>query len=274
MLNKLALFFKKFPVIHKILSFIYNKFILNVTSGYYLKCAKYFITIYFPEKKHIKSYGFKKIKPFNTHGWRWGLGIDKAYRRYYKAVFDGKKCFVKVAKNDATIVNEIKINSYLKDKYGGCDFTPNLVLTDNNFDKNTVMIALEFVENLETFNIPQNIEEFDYICKSFLDILQKLNDMDIIHADVHKGNLMLKQNKVMLLDFGISKSVNVENTVDYKARPGTFYRINGNTRTYNDAYSFVKMLEKMNVSEEFKKIESYKNIEKRCEDNSMTVEIL
>lgn len=274
MLSKLASFFKKYPFVHRILSFIYNKFIIKLISGYYWRCIKYYFVTYFPETNHLKKYGFVNIKPVNLSGWRWGKGLDKAYRRYYVANYECKKCFVKVAKNDATIINEIQVNSYIKDCCGSVDFTTKLIMCDKNFCEDTAMMAIEFISDLQKFYIPQDVGEFEVLCKSFERILKILEEFQIVHADIHKGNLMIKDGKPVLLDFGISKIKNVENDIDYKARPGTFFRTNDTERTYDDAYSFIKMLEKMNISEEFKNLPTYKSIENLCDVNYFTVNIL
>lgn len=271
MLQKLALFLKKYPFLHKILSFIYRNFVVKIVSGYYWRCVKYFLCTYFPEKTRLKKYGLRSIKPIKIDEWRWGKGLDKAYRRYYIANYKEKTCFVKVAKNDATIVNEIRINTYLKLFLGEIDFTAKLIRCNENFCTDTAMMAIEFVNDLEKFYIPQDIKEFENICISFTKILKSLEKTGIIHADIHKGNLMLKEGKLVLLDFGISKMRNKENGIDYKARPGTFFRIEGSERIYNDAYSFIKMLEQMGVNEEYKNLEVYKSIVKMCDANSFTV---
>ncbi len=271
MLHKLALFFKKYPFLHKILSLIYRKFVVKIVSGYYWRCIKYFLCTYFPEKNRLKKYGLRSIKPIKLDEWRWGKGLDKAYRRYYEANYQEKKCFIKVATNDATIVNEIRINSYLKELFSDIDFTTKLILSDEIFCENTAMMAIEFVSDLEKFYIPQDIKEFEKMCIGFTKVLKSLEDVQIIHADIHKGNLMIKNGKLILLDFGISKIKNIENDIDYKARPGTFFRMEGTKRIYNDAYSFIKMLEQMGVHEEYKNLEVYKNIEKKCDINSFMV---
>ena len=274
MLSKLASFIKKYPFLHKILSFIYDKLVVNITSGYYWRCVKYFFVTYFPEKNNLKKYGFKKIKPVNSKGWRWGKGLDKAYRRYYTAYYNEKKCFIKVAKNDVTIINEIKINSYLAEIGVNVEFATKHIISDEFFCNNTAMMAIEYVSDLENFYIPETVEGFEKLCREFMEILKTLEQAHIIHADIHKGNLMLKDGKPILLDFGISKIKNKENEIDYKARPGTFFRVNGSERIYNDAYSFIKMLEKMEIKEEFKNLAEYKDIEKLCDENCFVVNIL
>jgi hypothetical protein len=75
---------------------------------------------------------------------------------------------------------------------------------------------------------------------------------------------MLKGDELMLIDFGISYSENLENTVNYVARPGTYYKETENgTRFYDDAYSFVKMIEKLSPPATFLQSEQYLKIVER-----------
>ena len=104
-------------------------------------------------------------------------------------------------------------------------------------------------------------------------ILDELKNRGIVHADIHKGNLMIKNNHLYLLDYGISKVLNDGNTIDYNSRPGTFYVESGNIRTYDDAYSFVETIVGLGASEEFKNIEEFENIKNRVGDFSFQVRI-
>ncbi len=273
MICKLSSFFKRFPNVHKILSWIYNTFILKIHSGYYYRLIKYFLFIYLSEINKLSKYGLCKIKPIKFDGWRWGKGLDKAYRRYYVAYYDQKRCFIKVAKNDATIVNEIKINTYLNSNINELDFTTKLLLSDLNFDSHTAMIVLEFINDLKNFVVLEDVDDFNSVCQSFIRILKEMEKISLVHADVHKGNLMLCNKQLVLLDFGISKVANIENNIDYKARPGTYYREEASQRIYNDAYSFIRMVEELGIEETHKELEAFQYINSLCDDNNMIVNI-
>lgn len=71
--------------------------------------------------------------------------------------------------------------------------------------------------------------------------------------------LQRKDGSLVLLDFGISMAATVDNTVNYLARPGTFFKEDDNNREYDDVYSFLKMLDSLGVDEELKHTAPYKN---------------
>ena len=237
---------------------------------------RYQIQIAGPELKKLKTYGFQKIRYFNTPAWRFGMGLDHAYRRYYTAFYLGKKVFIKVAKNDATIENEILFGEKLQGNpvlRGG-----QPVASDRNFADKTMMLAMPFETGLVSYSLPDTREKFEEQCKDFLAVLAALEKLQVIHADIHQNNLMLNAVKQpVLLDYGISMVKGQPNAVDYRARPGTFYteaESNGNkVRTYDDAYSFVMMLERLGLPQEWKDVPSYVKIQNRIGEFAETVQL-
>ena len=116
------------------------------------------------------------------------------------------------------------------------------------------------------------MQGFESQCREFLEILDALESRDIIHADIHKNNLMLdQQGHLVLLDYGISMILRQDNSVDYKARPGTFYREKDGVRIYDDAYSFVMMLEGLGLPEQWKNAEIYRQVCDRVDGYTGTV---
>lgn len=109
------------------------------------------------------------------------------------------------------------------------------------------MLAVEYIDGLAKFILPGSKEGFSHICTEFLSIMDALEANGIVHADVHKGNLMIKDDRLFLLDYGISKRDGVTNCIDYTARPGTYYKVSGTVRTYDDAYSFIKLVEELDT---------------------------
>ena len=216
-----------------------------------------------PERKKLKTYGFAKIRYFNTPAWRFGMGLDHAYRRYYTAIREGEKVFIKVAKNDATIENEIIMGEKLLGDRVLLGGQP--VVSDRNFAESTMMLAMPFETGLASYSLPDTREEFETQCRDFLAVLAALEQLQVIHGDIHKNNLMLNSHKQpVLLDYGISMIKGQENKVDYRARPGTFYtETEQGVRTYDDAYSFVMMLEQLGVPENWKDTPSYVQIKNR-----------
>ena len=196
----------------------------------------------------------------------WG-GYAHAYRRYYVAAFNGKKVFIKIAKNDSTILNEIELGIHLK------PYQLLFACEEEHYDKDfcadgTSMLASDYIENISSFAVPESYEAFAILCNDFLELLQQLELCNVVHADIHRNNLMMKNNgKLVLLDFGISKILSENNTVDYIARPGTYYRVindnKGKYRIYDDAYSFCRLVESLEIPVEWLEAEEYQNIQRR-----------
>jgi serine/threonine protein kinase len=244
------------------LLFVHKYTLGYIKNGYYKSILSYFFGECLGEKKALKKYGFSKCKIYKSTLWRFGKGKDRAFRRYYAAYYNGVRTFVKISKNDTTVKNEIKFAEYLKGVL--FSFVTPTVLTDSNFNGGFDMLAIEFCEDMKSFSLPENKQEFEALCGQFLAILDGLQSAKVVHADIHKNNLMLKGDELMLIDFGISYSENLENTVNYVARPGTYYKETENgTRFYDDAYSFVKMIEKLSPPATFLQSEQYLKIVER-----------
>lgn len=265
---------RKMPILFAILSFAKYKMYLPLKRGQVFYYVKYLICERKGEIKKLKKLGFNGIKTFEPFSWRIGKEKDKAHRRYYKAYYYGEKCFIKIGKNDSTVKNEAQI--YLDLINEKIDFIAKILYIDMNFSKNTVLVANKFIENMHSIGETSGIDEFKKICFLFCGVLDELKKKEIIHADIHKGNLMITQEKkVILLDFGISIKEKKENCVDYKSRPGTFYitRKNDGIRTYDDAYSFVKMIELLNVPDDWKNSSEFDLVRKKIGNYSVDVMI-
>ncbi len=246
-------------MIYQPLLFIRKYTLGYIRNGYYKNMLAYFFGVHFGEKRALKKYGFSKCRIYKPTAWRFGKGKDRAFRRYYAAYYNGVRSFVKISKNDTTVKNEIKFAEYLKDV--SFSFVTPTIATDSNFNGDFDMLAIEFCDGMKSFSLPEDAGDFEALCGQFLTILDGLQTIKMVHADIHKNNLMLKDGRLMLIDFGISYSENLQNTVDYVARPGTYYKeIDKETRFYDDAYSFVKMIEKLSPPALFLQGEQYLKI--------------
>ena len=267
--------------IYKPLSDFYQTLIRPIFNGYFIYMIKYYFLIRNNEVSKLKEYGFSNIATFKSKSWRRGTGQDHAHRRYYTANRSGIKCFIKVAENDKTIANEIVVSERLKGH--NFSFTPKWVCSEDKFLGNLKMLAIEYQEGLHpiakednlgrTADIPEaTLLQF---CNEFLSICKQLDAVGLVHADIHKGNMMVdKDGHLCLLDFGISKFVDTCNDNDYKARPGTFYQVEGKIRIYDDVYSFLKMLERYPSSSKIKNSSVYKEVESRLGALKFKVEIV
>ena len=271
-MDKLKALIKKNKILYIVLSKIYNSIVKPMRKGVFKFYIKYLFCIKRGEISQLKKLGLTHITEYKLIQWRIGKEKDKAYRRYYKCNYNGKKAFVKVAQKDSTIKNEIRICNYLKEQ--NIDFAAKMMMGRENFYNNTDVLVMEYVDNLAEFSIPDTYEQFENFCEQMVVILNHFKKIGVVHADIHKGNLMINQeNKIILLDFGISMAKNVKNDVDYNARPGTFFVQEGNQRKYDDAYSFVRMIQLWDINNEWKECEAYKKIVSLIGDNYETVSV-
>jgi Kae1-associated kinase Bud32 len=74
---------------------------------------------------------------------------------------------------------------------------PKIMETD---DKEN--IVMEYIEGKKLSN---HLENLDYktICKQIAENLSKLHDQDIVHGDLTTSNMILKDNQVYFIDFGL-----------------------------------------------------------------------
>ncbi len=262
----------KFTVLHRVLSWIYRTFVLPFSSGYAKRMLWYTLRVKGKEIKALREQGFRGLHPYETHSWRWGMGKDNAFRRYYRGELDGERVFVKVAVNDSTVKNEVKLAEYLRPF--NYPFLIKTVKTDYAFMGNMQMMSILFVDGLHRLTAPETEDTFEGYCREFSDILKAFGEIGIIHADIHPGNLMLGgDGRLIVLDFGISSIVGQENDVDYIARCGTHYREENGIRIYDDAYSFVKMTEKMNLPQNWLDTEAFQNIKEQIGMNVIRVNL-
>lgn len=271
---------RKFPWIHKPISLFFQCFIYPVCNGYYLFMIKYLLTIRKNEIKALRTYDFINVKPFKTRVWRNGSEKDCAYRRYYLADYHDSKCFIKVAQNDSTISNEIFVAEQLQGKEP--TFISKIITFDRFFTGSKQMLATGFVNGLHPISkesVYNNVESVSAnklvkYCKQMLEILGSLETLQLVHADIHKGNLMLDANdNLVLLDFGISKFLNKENDVQYRFRPGTFFREKNGLRIYDDAFSFVKLINRYESCKNIIDDDAYKAICARINKVTFSVKI-
>ncbi len=254
---------RKMPGLYNCLSAANNRYVQPIRSGHLRYYIKYSVNIKKSEIKKLESYGLVKVKPIMFDQWRIGRGRDGAHRRYYSGSLNGEPCFIKVGYKDATVNNELNVMMNQDKPFA---YSPTLLAGDSNFDEETVMLAMQFIPSMEKFTIPKSKDEFENHCLTFLSILDDLKTRHIIHADIHKGNLMLQGSKLILLDYGISMMMDVGNNIDYISRPGTYYTEKNGIRTYDDSYSFIKTVDEIGIEESFKECISYKEILNRIGD--------
>lgn len=76
--------------------------------------------------------------------------------------------------------------------------SPKVISVDENKGK----IELEYIKGKK---ISDNLENTDYqkVCEKIGKNLAKIHDKDIIHGDLTTSNMIIKENKVYFIDFGL-----------------------------------------------------------------------
>ena len=228
--------------------------------GKELYIASYFLFYHRKAVSKLSSYGFSDIKTYEVRRWVRIVRDKKLIRFYYKAQFKGIPCFIKLARMDITMKNEIFVNKYLVEC--GADFAPQMLISDENYSEDTSMIAFESISDLREFELPADENTFESICEEFEGIFKFFLKHGIIHGDINDSNLTLnRKNHIILIDFGLGKTPDSDTSLlSFSVQRGLYYQSTENTRIYDDAYSFVSMLDDCGISEAFKQKECYKRI--------------
>jgi len=209
----------------------------------------------------LSAYGFSDISTHQVRRWLRIIRGEFLIRFYYFAKLNGEPCFIKIAKRDHTLKNEIYVNKYLIAH--GATFMPRLLISDVDFDKDRTMLAFEAISDMREFEMPDNVTTFESVCKDFEDIFNFFREHGIIHNDVNDSNLLLDlNNHIILIDFGIAKSPESDNShFRNSVQRGLYYQSSADSRLYDDAYSFIRMLDDHNIPDVFRQNACYKRIE-------------
>jgi len=80
-------------------------------------------------------------------------------------------------------------------------------------DKNMI-IEMEFIDGDLLKNVLDDLKDRDKICLKIGENLAKMHDKDIIHGDLTTSNMILKNNEVYFIDFGLGF---ISNKIEDKA---------------------------------------------------------
>ena len=257
--NRLRQIFKNNRKIYKIMSLIYRKLVLPIISGHSFYNLKYNIFVKNKEICQLEQMGLSNICVFKQNTWRIGRSEDKALRRYYTGNYANLPCFVKIASGDKTVENEINIQKKIHKKF--FQFTPKYLTSIDAVSGQKSILVVEYLIDLHPIPDNPSYDLLISISRQFNNILDSFAKIGLVHADIHRGNMLLdSKENLVILDFGISKFVDVDNNVNYIERPGTYYKQIDNYRIYDDAYSFVQMIKKLDVQDDFYNTNEYKLI--------------
>lgn len=76
------------------------------------------------------------------------------------------------------------------------------------FDEKNKQIQMEFIDGKKLSENLDNLKNAQIVCKQIGNNIAKLHDENIIHGDLTTSNMILKENKVYFIDFGLSYESN------------------------------------------------------------------
>ena len=71
-------------------------------------------------------------------------------------------------------------------------------------DENLREIDMEFIDGKKLSDHLDNLADKEAVCRQIGEQIAKLHDLGIIHGDLTTSNIILKDNKVYFIDFGLS----------------------------------------------------------------------
>lgn len=90
-------------------------------------------------------------------------------------------------RNEAKLLNKVKID------------VPKVY----DVDENKMTIKMDFVNGLLMKNIFDSLTNKDEVCRKIGVNIAKLHEQEIIHGDLTTSNMILKDDKVFFIDFGL-----------------------------------------------------------------------
>jgi len=207
----------------------------------------------------LSSYGMSEIKTFDITQWLRIIRGRKIVRYLYRAQLHGETCFVKVGKKGMFMDNEIAVNEHINSY--NITFIPRLLISDKNFDNDKSMIVTEFLTGIRRIVLPNDEKTFEHICSQLESIHAGLQEIGVIHGDLTAANVLLnEENHIQMIDFGVAWLTNAE-IIEMTRAFGRNYLLSEDVLIYDNAYSFLKLLDNIGISDERKKTECYRRLE-------------
>lgn len=250
---KRLLHFKIFLIIYIISKNIYSFFHKAFTA---IKALLFFVMWNIKEKNSFykkigKDYGVYNIKPYDFLHWKHGC-------KYFIGLINQERVFIKSGGLINTTSREIyslmyaKNNSYILDKH-----TPNLITKNPNSDYVLIERMMNGISADDSFKF--NEVEIDSIVNQIYEIYLELKNNNIIHMDIKPSNFIIENVEnnltVYIFDFGFSivNSKNIYENIIVNSKSKNIIKNLGsqysqNNDRWDDAYSFLMTLKKINPS--------------------------
>jgi Kae1-associated kinase Bud32 len=125
-----------------------------------------------------------------------GKLIKRRTKKSYRLSILDEKLRKQRTKREAKLLEKAaKIIPVPKLLKGGCQQGTDRCLTNE--------IDMEFIEGKKLSEHLDNLKNSEEVCKMIGQNIAKLHDADIIHGDLTTSNMILKDNKVFFIDFGL-----------------------------------------------------------------------
>ena len=139
------------------------------------------------------------------------IGENKNYI-YYKLFDNNRYYFMKRLKN-----NDFNLKKMLKNEIDVLSKLDGLnVPVVVNYSLDMGYIVYEYIDGLNLNNIKiMNINDIHILVLKILDVLSLIHKHGIIHCDIKKSNIILSNDEVYIIDFGISCTDGINNFLGY-----------------------------------------------------------
>tara|TARA_B110000091_G_C13821894_1_gene481563 strand:+ start:6032 stop:6667 length:636 start_codon:yes stop_codon:yes gene_type:complete len=184
---------------------------------------------------------------------------------YFKANFEGKNIFIKLLKHENKNIREAEVLKYISN----CEsesFASKLIYESPIKTKSVIVTEIIEGEVLKEKNI--DFELFLLITDQFIEILNSLQKLDIVHCDIRPNNIIItpsKQVKLIDFEYAICKSIQNLNNLKFENKLilqnlGEEYSCKG--FIWDDAYSFYRIIKNILEFNEYRESDLYTANEK------------
>ena len=201
-----------------------SRFATHIQNLYYAIC--WVFSDYREFQKYLESKGYYSISFYKI--WLW-----KKDAKYFKIYDMGGNCFFVKMKSEDSVRFEKETLDYisLKDS-NGIKFYPKII------ESNTSDFNYNIYENIEADRISK--KSFDlFFLNQIKEILVFLKSNQIIHRDVRPHNILIREDKIFLLDFEHcmvkGQSIGDDPMLNRHYSPGL--------SIWDDAFSFKRIVE-------------------------------
>jgi serine/threonine protein kinase len=214
----------------------------------------FWLVLKFPEFKLLfNRLSFYDIKLFKFLDWT-------SHTFYFKANLEEKNIFIKLFKHENKNIREAEVLKYISNSESGA-LAPKLIYESPI--KNKFIIVTEIIEGgiLKEKNI--DFDFFLLIADQFIEILNSLQKLDVVHCDIRPNNIIITPSKkVKLIDFefAICKSIQNLNNLNFENKLilqnlGEEYSCEG--FIWDDAYSFYRIIKNILEFNEYRESDLY-----------------